>query len=79
MTLLAEFTVEPFEAGRPGPHVRAALEAAGGAGLELDVGPLGTAMTGPDGQVLATVDKVLRAAMAEGATRVTLQVSVPGG
>jgi len=72
--LTVEFTVEPFVEGDPGPHVRAAVEAAERSGLAVDVGPFGTTVTGDDGTVLDVVDAVVRAAVAAGATRVSLQV-----
>lgn len=75
MTLTVEFTVEPFVEGAPGPHVRAAVEAAERSGLAVDVGPFGTGVTGDDDDaVLAVVDAIVRAAVAAGATRVSLQV-----
>ncbi|HET8619530.1 MAG TPA: thiamine-binding protein [Acidimicrobiales bacterium] len=72
--LSVEFTVEPFVEGEPGPHVRAAVEAAERSGLAVDVGPFGTLVTGDDEAVLAVVDDVVRAAMGAGASRVSLQV-----
>ena len=74
MTLHAEFTVEPFVDGSPGPHVRAAVEAAQAAGLTVDFGPFGTSMSGDDHAVLDAVDAVIRAALSAGATRVSLQL-----
>ena len=70
-----EFTVEPFEPGSPGRHVRAAEEAARSIGGELVIGPFGPSLAGERDQVLEAVGDVVRAAMAAGATRVTLQVS----
>jgi uncharacterized protein YqgV (UPF0045/DUF77 family) len=78
MALTVEFTVEPFVAGEPGPHVRAAIEAARRSGLAVDVGPFGTAMSGDDDRVLDAVDAVVRAAVAAGATRVSLQLARDG-
>jgi uncharacterized protein YqgV (UPF0045/DUF77 family) len=75
MTLQAEFTIEPFVEGSPGPHVRAAVDAAEAAGLQVEFGPFGTAMSGDDGMVLTAVDAVLRAAIGAGATRVSLQLA----
>ena len=74
MTLTVEFTVEPFVEGEPGPHVRAAVEAAERSGLAVDVGPFGTGVTGDDDAVLDVVDAIVRAAVGAGATRVSLQV-----
>ena len=78
MSLVVEFTIEPFVAGEPGPHVRAAVGAAERSGLTVDFGPFGTSVSGDDEAVLAGVDGILRAAMAAGATRVSLQL-VRGG
>jgi len=74
MTLHAEFTVEPFVDGSPGPHVQAAVDAAVAAGLTVQFGPFGTSMSGDDATVLTAIDAVLRAAMDAGATRVSLQL-----
>ncbi|MGH9296965.1 MAG: thiamine-binding protein [Acidimicrobiales bacterium] len=70
-----EFTVEPFEPGAPGLHVRAAEEAARSIGAKLAIGPFGTSLAGEREQVLDVVAGVVRAAIDAGATRVTLQVS----
>ena len=74
MTLHAEFTIEPFVEGAPGPHVSAAVDAANDAGLEVEFGPFGTSVSGPDDAVLAALHAVLRAAIGAGATRVSLQL-----
>ena len=74
--IAAEFTIEPFVEGVPGPHVRAAIEVAESAGLTVEVGPFGTSLSGESGTVLDTVDAVVRAAIANGATRVSLQLTV---
>ena len=39
VSLRLEYTVEPFVEGAPGPHVTAALEAAGATGLDVEFGP----------------------------------------
>jgi len=77
MALRIEFTVEPFHDGAPGPHVRAAVEAARGAGLDVDFGPFGSSVVGDDDHVLTTADAVVRAAIGAGATRVSLQITRP--
>jgi uncharacterized protein YqgV (UPF0045/DUF77 family) len=74
VTLHAEFTVEPFTAGDPGPHVQAAFDAATAAGLDVEIGPFGTAIEGDDEQVIETVATILRASLEHGATRVSVQV-----
>ena len=76
MTATAEFTIEPFVDGAPGPHVQAAIAVAEEAGLEVEVGPFGTSVTGETSVVVSTVDALLRAAIDHGATRVSLQVTV---
>jgi len=76
MSTVAEFTIEPFVEGDPGPHVRAAVAVAETAGLAVDVGPFGTAIEGESADVLDAVDAVVRAAVANGATRVSLQLTV---
>jgi len=74
VVLRLEYTVEPFVAGAPGPHVQAALEAAGEAGLDVEFGPFGTTVAGADDAVIDAAGRVVRAAMDAGATRVSLQV-----
>ncbi|HAZ55959.1 MAG TPA: hypothetical protein DCY78_01860 [Acidimicrobiaceae bacterium] len=76
MQIAAEFTIEPFVEGSLGPHVRAAIDVAESAGLTVEVGPFGTALSGESGTVLDTVDAVVRSAIANGATRVSLQLTV---
>jgi uncharacterized protein YqgV (UPF0045/DUF77 family) len=77
MPLRIEFTVEPFHDGAPGPHVRAAVDAARAAGFAVDFGPFGSSVEGDDEQVLAAADGVARAAIGAGATRVSLQITRP--
>jgi uncharacterized protein YqgV (UPF0045/DUF77 family) len=79
MALTLEYTVEPFVQGAPGPHVKAALEAAKASGLDVDFGPFGTSVVGPDGEVLATLEAVVRRAFEAGATRVSVQLQRPRG
>lgn len=73
--MVVEFTVEPFSEGAPGPHVRAAVDAAGTAGLNVEFGPFGTTVSGPDEVLLDAVDAIVRAAVLAGATRVSLQLT----
>ncbi len=70
----AEFTVEPFEAGAPGPHVTAAIDAARVEGVTVQVGPFGTTLTGDGDRVVDAVGAAVRAALAGGATTVSVQV-----
>jgi uncharacterized protein YqgV (UPF0045/DUF77 family) len=74
MALRAEFTIEPFHEGRPGPHVQAAVDALEAAGFTVDVGPFGSAIDGADLEVVEAVRALTAAALAAGATRVSVQV-----
>ncbi|HZQ56443.1 MAG TPA: thiamine-binding protein [Acidimicrobiales bacterium] len=74
MGLRLEYTVEPFVEGAPGPHVTAALEAASAAGLDVEFGPFGTTVAGAEADVLSAGDRIVRAAIGAGASRVSLQV-----
>ena len=76
MEITAEFTIEPFADGAPGPHVRAAIDVAEAAGLAVDIGPFSTSVRGPAETVLHTVSELTRAAVDHGATRVSLQLTV---
>jgi uncharacterized protein YqgV (UPF0045/DUF77 family) len=82
VALALEYTVEPFTEGAPGPHVRAALDAAIDAGLVVEFGPFGTSVAGEDAAVLEVTGRILAAAVNAGASRVSLQVvrsPEPGG
>lgn len=80
MRLVAEFTTEPFHGeGAPPGHAVAALEAAEDAGLDCEFGPLGTTVRGDADEVVRALGDVLRAALAHGASRVTLQVEPVDG
>jgi hypothetical protein len=72
---VVEFIVEPFVDGQPGPHVRAAVEAATAAGADVDFGPFGsTARVAPEAMP-DVVAAITRAAFANGATHVTIHVA----
>jgi uncharacterized protein YqgV (UPF0045/DUF77 family) len=70
-----EFTVEPFSEGRPGPHVRAAIDAVTARGLTVEMGPFSSSADGDGNVACDAVADLLRAALAAGASRVSLQVS----
>jgi uncharacterized protein YqgV (UPF0045/DUF77 family) len=76
MRLVAEFTTEPFDVddGTPPAHATEALRAAEEAGLECELGPLGTQVRGEEHLLLPALSRVLEAAFAGGASQVTLQV-----
>lgn len=72
-----EFTIEPFVEGQPGSHVLAALAAAEALGVAVEFGPFGSSFEVDTGRVGATVSAVIDAALDNGATHVTVDVS-PG-
>ncbi len=74
MQARAEFTVEPFVDGHPGPHVRAAVDAVRAAGFEPDIGPFGTVIEGDAAEVTDAVAALIAAARWAGADRVSLQI-----
>ncbi len=74
----AEFLVEPFEVGKPGPHVVAAVDAVRELGFEPVVGPFGTTIEGDADRVIDAVKQLLDAATAAGASRVSLQIDTCG-
>jgi uncharacterized protein YqgV (UPF0045/DUF77 family) len=74
-TVRADFTIEPFVDGAPGPHVDAGLEAVRAAGLVPDVGPFGTTIEGDAAAVHAALGPMLDAAVAAGASRVSIQIN----
>lgn len=74
----AEFLVEPFEVGHPGPHVVAAVEAVRELGFEPVVGPFGTTIEGDSELVIEAVKRLLDAATNAGASRVSLQIDTCG-
>ena len=76
MQVSAEFTIEPFVEGQPGAHVRAGLDALRDEGFAVEVGPFGSAIVGDPEPVAAALSRLVAAATANGATRVSLQVTV---
>ena len=76
-----EFTIEPFVEGRPGPHVTAAIAAAEARGLDVEVGPFGSAVVVDLADVGEVLGALSDAALANGATHVSVHVAreVPTG
>jgi uncharacterized protein YqgV (UPF0045/DUF77 family) len=76
-----EFTIEPFVEGRPGPHVTAAIAAVESAGLAVEVGPFGSSAVVDQADVGRVVGALTDAAIANGATHVSVHVAreVPTG
>jgi uncharacterized protein YqgV (UPF0045/DUF77 family) len=78
MRLRAEFTTEPFVGeggeGEVPEHVSHSAALLTEAGLDAELGPFGTSVEGDDRILLPALTDVLAAALASGATRVTLQL-----
>ncbi|GAB3489125.1 thiamine-binding protein [Flexivirga sp.] len=75
MRLRAEVTTEPFRGeGALPAHVSAAADALRAAGLNPDLGPLGTTVEGAGDGLLQAVHDAAGAAFAAGATRISLQI-----
>jgi uncharacterized protein YqgV (UPF0045/DUF77 family) len=76
-----EFTIEPFVEGRPGPHVTAAIAAAEACGLDVEVGPFGSSVVVDLADVGAVTAALCDAAIANGATHVSVHVAreIPTG
>jgi uncharacterized protein YqgV (UPF0045/DUF77 family) len=73
-----EFTVEPFRAGRPGPHVSAALTAMRHLGHDVEVGPFGNAVEVDRASAAALLEALASAALDNGATGLSVQVTAVG-
>ena len=71
----AEFTIEPFTEGDPGPHVKETISVAKRSGLNVEIGPFGTTVTGEQEKIFELVSNLLKTAMENGASRVSLQVT----
>lgn len=68
----AEFLIEPFVEGRPGPHVHAGIAAV--AALDPEVGPFGTTVAGTVDELAEAMADVIRASFANGGTRIQVLV-----
>jgi uncharacterized protein YqgV (UPF0045/DUF77 family) len=75
LRIKVEFTVEPFVEGGPGPHVRAALDQVRARGLAVDIGPFANTLDGEHHQLLKAIEPLVTAALANGASAVTVGVS----
>jgi uncharacterized protein YqgV (UPF0045/DUF77 family) len=72
-----EFTIYPFQEGNAPPaYVQAAIDALSGSGLEVEVGPLSTTVSGPADEVFDAVRAAQSAAVAAGAERIVVRVEV---
>ena len=70
-----EFTIEPFTPAQPGPHVVASIDAARATASQVDVGPFGTSAVASADEIAETTRAVVAAALANGATRISMQIS----
>jgi uncharacterized protein YqgV (UPF0045/DUF77 family) len=73
----AEFTILPFTEGHMEPHVKAGVDAAHASGLAVEVGPLGTGLSGARAEVLDALVKVMDAAIGAGARTIQIKVEAP--
>lgn len=75
-----EFTIEPFEEGRPGRHVTAPADAVRSMGIDVEVGPFGTSCSVDDHRAGEVVSAIVSAALEHGASHVNVDVtdSEPG-
>jgi len=72
-----EFTIYPFIEGKDLPHhVQVAIDAINEAGLEVELGPLGTTVSGSAEQVLDALHRAQSAALAAGASLIVLRLEV---
>jgi uncharacterized protein YqgV (UPF0045/DUF77 family) len=72
-----EILVEPFKENDPGPHVTAVVHAARATGLEVDMGPFATTLSGALEDVIAASSAMMRAGFEAGATAIQLRVEAP--
>lgn len=72
--IAAEFLVEPFVEGDPGPHVEAAVAAFGPHGIEVELGPFASQASGELDAMADAMADMVRVAMRTGATSIQLRV-----
>jgi len=77
--IAAEFLVEPFIEGTPGPHVTAAVEAVDHHDLAVELGPFASTAIGELDTMADAMADMIRAAMANGASSVQLRVAANVG
>lgn len=70
-----EFTIEPFEEGRPGRHVTAPVDALRERGYPVEFGPFGSMCDVPAAEVGSAVGLLVESAMSAGASRVNVDVA----
>ncbi len=72
----AEFFIEPFEEGVPGSHVKSGIAAMEAAGLNVSMGPFGSAVTGDLREVSSALGAMVNAAATDGAQSVRVEVMI---
>jgi uncharacterized protein YqgV (UPF0045/DUF77 family) len=70
----AEFLVEPFVEGAPGPHVAAAVDAFLPHGIDVELGPFASSAHGDLDAMADALADMVRAALREGAASVQIRV-----
>jgi uncharacterized protein YqgV (UPF0045/DUF77 family) len=73
----AEFTIHPFTEGHMEPHVKAGVDAARATGLAVEVGPLGTGLSGNRQQVIDALGDVMQASIDAGARSIHIKLEIP--
>ncbi|MBU6317731.1 MAG: hypothetical protein KGR47_14555 [Acidobacteria bacterium] len=73
--LRLEFTIEPFVEGQPGPHVLSGVAAAEAMGVAVEFGPFGSTCTVAPEQAGAVLGAIVDAAVANGASNVTVDIA----
>ena len=71
----AEFVIEPFTDGEPGPHVRAGIEAIEAKGLAVSMGPFGSSVEGDISDIAPAIEAMVQAAISDGADRVLVEIT----
>lgn len=69
-----EILVEPFRENDPGPHVTAVVDAARATGLDVDMGPFATTVSGELAEVIAASSAMMSAGFEAGATAIQLRL-----
>lgn len=71
-----DFVIEPFNENAPGPHVVSGIKAMEVSGLEVSMGPFGSAVSGTVDEVSGAISAMVIAATNDGASRVLVEVVI---
>ena len=69
-----EFTIEPFDEGRPGRHVTAPADILRDMDVDVEIGPFGSSCVVDDERAGDVVAAVVRIALEHGASHVNVDV-----